>query len=517
MTHQRTRKDLALSILAGFLFGTSYIPFPAWAIFFCYVPLWMVWMRAEPNNQSTKHVFFTGWVMQFVLLLIGFNWVAHTVSVFGHMPLWAGCLVLMLFCSTASLNIPIAGAVWHWLFKNAPVGAKIVGLVTLTAITERLYPMIFDFHLGYTWLWMKFPAFQTASVFGFFGLSTITIAINGLVLWGFLMRKRRIHAGVAIVGILVALFAWGTIIESNLPKPDRSARVLVVQVNIGDEAPLWSLYGQAARPMIFEKFVKVTSEALAASPQPIDFAVWPETAFPDALPDPNLSFGFPNRLKLFLQQKNLALITGAYGFVNGKMSNSLFSLDKTGKFSSLPYAKTHLLAFGEYLPGSTWFPKLKTWIPEVADWARGGGPQILKLENFRLGAQICYEGLFDSFSRGLAQKGAQMIVNATHDNWYGTWEEPYQHAYMTFARAVETRLPLIRGTNTGISGVALASGEILEKSPMNEVWSKIYDVPYLENPVPTAFLSWGFYIFPVILALSFVGLLIGRFLNWRLS
>ena len=77
-----------------------------------------------------------------------------------------------------------------------------------------------------------------------------------------------------------------------------------------------------------------------------------------------------------------------------------------------------------------------------------------------MGPQICYEGLFDWFGRALANEGAQVIMNITNDSWYGTWEEPFQHGYMTLARAVEVRRPLVRSTNTGLSSVALASGEI---------------------------------------------------------
>ena len=292
MLHKRTQKDLALSIVSGILFGTSYIPFPAWAIFFCFVPLWLVWMNAD----STKKVFFTGWVMQFVMVLVGFNWVAHTVSEFGHMPLWVGILVLMLFCSLTSLNIPIAGVLWHLLFKDAPRWAKILGLVTLTAITERLYPMIFDFHLGYTWLWMKFPAFQIADVVGFFGLSTLTIAFNGLLLWAYLDSRRRMLAIASFVALFGGLNIWGHLKEQALPKPDKNVRAMIVQANIGDENPLFEKHGQAARPLIFESYSNLTMQTLKSATAPVDFILWPETAFPDALMDPNLSAGFPARL-----------------------------------------------------------------------------------------------------------------------------------------------------------------------------------------------------------------------------
>ena len=34
-----------LPLLSGALIGTSYIPFPPWALLFCHVPLWAFWLR----------------------------------------------------------------------------------------------------------------------------------------------------------------------------------------------------------------------------------------------------------------------------------------------------------------------------------------------------------------------------------------------------------------------------------------------------------------------------------------
>jgi apolipoprotein N-acyltransferase len=511
---KRLQKNLSLSILTGFLIGTSYIPFPPWAIFFCFVPLWLAWLDAE----SYREVFLTGWISQFVLMLIGFNWVAYTVHSFGHLPYWAAIITLFLFCSFASLNIPIAGVIWFRFFRKASRASQVIGFVTLTSITERLYPMIFDWHLGYTWLWIGWPAYQLADIFGFFGLSTLTITANGLVLWSQLAyaQKRPYLKPIAIgFSIFVFMNIWGYFRVHALPEPDRQAEVMIVQANIGDLEKEYVEHGDFAKQSIIDKYFKLTSEALRDRKTTPTFAIWPETAFPDAIVDAKMAFGFPAQLREFLKNHHLALITGAYGVAEKKISNLLFSLSEDGTWASAPYPKTHLLAFGEYIPGSIWFPQIKEWIPEVSDFGRGQGPQILNLKNMRLGAQICYEGLFDSFSRGLANKNAQMIVNVTNDSWFGTHEEPFQHLYMTLARAVETRRPLIRSTNTGISTVILANGEILTTSPTRSEWTHTYEIPYLENPTQPPFLTWGFYLFPVILGLTLAGALFWRKWHWR--
>ena len=179
-----------------------------------------------------------------------------------------------------------------------------------------------------------------------------------------------------------------------------------------------------------------------------------------------------------------------------------------------PYHKTVLLAFGEYVPVLDHFPGLKRrfqqLFPTIGDYGREPGQPCLEAGAYKLGAQICYEGLFDRFSRDLANRGAQIIVNLTNDSWYGTWEQPYQHLYMTLARAIEVRRPMVRSTNTGFSTVILANGQVLETSPLHQEWFHLYEVPYLANPPQTIFSGWGYWIFPVLLCVAFVGIFFTR-------
>jgi apolipoprotein N-acyltransferase len=155
-----------------------------------------------------------------------------------------------------------------------------------------------------------------------------------------------------------------------------------------------------------------------------------------------------------------------------------------------------LLAFGEYLPLSEQFPFLLKALPFVSNFGRGLGPAILDLplasgQGLRIGGQICYEGLYPDFTRGLVEKGAELLVNVTNDSWFGYPFEPNQHLYMTLARAIEVRRPLLRSTNTGISTAILASGEVLQKSPLHKEWFGHFVLPYKSNPPPTFFVLYG--------------------------
>ncbi|MDD1612396.1 MAG: apolipoprotein N-acyltransferase, partial [Methylococcaceae bacterium] len=255
----------------------------------------------------------------------------------------------------------------------------------------------------------------------------------------------------------------------------------------------------------------LTDQALAThADKKIDVALWPETAFPAILGPEYMDQEYPSALREFLRERQLPLITGAYGYDMQQRlpTNSLFVLDKNGELQPAHYSKTILLAFGEYIPGEQTFPQIRQWLPETGRFARGKGPsELLTWNGFKIGAQICYESLFPEFSRELAGRGAEFIVNATNDSWYGSWQEPYQHMYMTLARGVEFRIPVLRVTNTGISTVALASGEILERSPIYRPWSGLFEVRYRKNPEPTFYQRW-FSLVPALLWSSLAVLLI---------
>jgi len=504
-----------LPVFSGILVGTSYIPFPPWALFFCLVPLWLFWL----GEVSWKRILLGGWVAQFVITLIAAHWVAHTAHEFGHLPWPAAALALFLFCCVAHLFLPLSGLVWSLLRArgNLPRWAQLGLLPAVTALCWHYSPMLFPWNLGYAWLWGKFPAYQLAEYVGFSGLGALTIFLNLalLVAW----ENRAAWRGARVLGaalvFLIAINALGWLRGGNLPSPDAGMRVLIVQANIGNLAKERAERGQAFREKILGKYFALTAKGVTASggSRP-DFVLWPESAFPDTIRQDRMDEGNTLVLREFLRSHAIPLATGARGFdeAAGKKTNGFFLFENDGEVTGPPYHKTRLLAFGEYLPGGALFPGLKAWFPRTADFARGKGPQVKSFRGLTLGPQICYEGLFPGFSRSLANQGAQLFVNVTNDSWFGERAEPYQHLYATLARGIEFRRPVIRATNTGISTVMLADGTILNRSPLHAAWTHLYEIPYRKEPPPTFYQAYGYLLVPAILLLSPPAILL---LAWR--
>jgi len=104
----------------------------------------------------------------------------------------------------------------------------------------------------------------------------------------------------------------------------------------------------------------------------------------------------------------------------------------------------------------------------VGDFRPGKGFDPLVSDGRRLGALICYEGIFPEAAREYKRNRADLLVNITNDAWFGRTSAPYQHLSMTVFRAVENRLYLVRAANTGVSAVIDPTGVILSRTGIFE-------------------------------------------------
>ena len=507
-------------ILAGFLIGTSYIPFPPWALFFCLSPLLHFWWS---EAVSVRECLIAGWITQFILNMIGFHWIAYTASEFGHFPIYGGLLVLLGFAAIAHLYYPIAGAVAFFALKRLRISgpAALATYALVFALTDRFFTKIFPWHLGYPWLWAGWPGVQVSDVLGFEGLYYVTIAVNALLTWslveGLLKRspspseKRRAWAAALVAGLLISVVNLAGIgREKPWQKTDAELRVLAVQGNIGNfDKYMAELHENFGIPIV-QKYVDLSRKASAEFSN-AHVLNWPETAFPRPL-DRDFELPLAQQVRGLARELNLPILAGGYSAQYGTAGiyNGFFYVDAGGRLLQRPYRKTILLVFGETFPFSEYIPYMDKFFPEQGAFARGAGPMVWNLDLdgrerlfVKIGPQICYEGLYPWFSSAMSKAGAQVFANVTNDSWFWKPFEPNQHLYMTLARALEFRRPLFRSTNTGITTAMLASGEILQKSPIGEEWWGLLKIPYQTNPAHTIYERYG-HLWPWILAFALV-------------
>lgn len=502
-------KDLAPAFLSGVLVGTSYIPFYPWALFFCYLPLW--WSITQPE-QTLRKIFLKAWVTQFTLTLIGFHWISFVAHEFGFLPKPIAFIVLLLFGAIVHLHIPVAATFAIWLGRKVPLkpGATLLALALFLGLFEQLWPMIFKWHLGYTLFFAEWPVFQLAEYIGFNGLSVLILISQALLLWALLQKERRLK--LITLGSLSAVWLGLNFLghlrsEVIASSPQSQVRFGIVQANIGNLERYLAEKGRGYQYYIINKYFDLTEELVSQNPN-LEFIVWPEAAIPDFLDAYHKDRKYAQVFHQRLKELGVPLITGSYSSdpmdrIPRQDFNALFSFDAEGKPSSPPYRKTHLLIFGEYLPFSETFPELKKYNPAGSGFARGSGPQLLYSEPYQIGAQICYESLDPLFSAKLKHLGADLIVNVTNDSWFGPRSEPTQHLYMTLARAIETRIPLIRSTNTGISTAVDNRGQIYTMSPIGQEWAQAFEITKYASKPQTVYSRFGL-LWPFLLGLLLI-------------
>ena len=250
-------------------------------------------------------------------------------------------------------------------------------------------------------------------------------------------------------------------------------RFSLIQANIGDFLKVAAERGETkATQQVIGQYIDLSKQAANTQPAP-DALLWPETAYPAIFQrpmSPNEAL-MDHAMNEFTKDLKPLLIFGGYDIDPQALEyNSMFFYDAKTKTKNV-YHKAVLLMFGETLPFAENFPELKSLFPTMGFFGRGPGPQVMTIKNsagheFKVAPSICYEDLITDHSVEGAQLGADALVNITNDSWFGPKGEPFLHLALARFRSIETRLPLIRSTNTGITAFIDPSGEMLNSTDL---------------------------------------------------
>lgn len=179
--------------------------------------------------------------------------------------------------------------------------------------------------------------------------------------------------------------------------------------------------------------------------------------------------------------------------------------------SDYRYDKSHLVPFGEYIPrGFEWFVSAMT----TPLGNHQPGPALQKpfpikqdSTNIYAGIMICYE---DVFGGELAKRQREsdlphhLWINMTNLAWFGDGAVLDQHLRLARMRSLETGIPTIRATNTGVTAIIDSQGEIVSQLPTWQQSKLKGEVQAYDGQTP--YVKWGD---SPIVVLSFVILGIG--------
>lgn len=257
------------------------------------------------------------------------------------------------------------------------------------------------------------------------------------------------HGDVSLIlGLVIAALVYGAWELSAPLPPQEWLSVAAVQGNI----PQNHKWDRTFEEEIMKVYGKETRLALQAHP---DLVVWPEAATPRPLLNDEKIFYQVNRL---VQEGHVDLLAGSLYYQENPSHdyNAAILLSPAGARPQV-YDKIHLVPFGEYIPCRKTFP-LFQWIVGdrvLGDFDAGSEPKVLQLSTKPIGIAplICFEDTLGDLVRQFALRRAQLLITLTNDGWFGHTMASQQHAMNALFRAAETKLPLLRVANTGVTCV----------------------------------------------------------------
>lgn len=418
--------------------------------------------------DSSKQAFWFGFFTSFVVMVGGFYWVVYVLHEFGYVPWSVASLLYLGFCGFGALNFPLFTFFAYKIKESAKLSLDSSTtneifipffLPALFTFIEYGIPKLFPWYLGHSLYKMTY----LIQIVEITGCSFLTFILYQL---GSILQVRITQGYFPKVATRTAAILWTitllfSVYRVQTFKPEsRPYRTLLIQANIGSLEKVAAEKGIAGKvTYVVEQYKKLTQEELTK--KPFDLVLWPETAMPFQM-DSNSHFA--RDVKDFIAKQNTTFIIGGYGKgakYFDRDTNSAFYFPPGNNNYEARYNKIVLLPFGEFLPLGETFPILYQWFPQVANFERGESqaPFILK-DGTKVGATICYEDIIPALYRKTAAYLPNLIINVTNDSWFGPTSEPFLHASLTNFRAIESRIPFLRVTNTGTSFVVDMLGRI---------------------------------------------------------
>ena len=213
---------------------------------------------------------------------------------------------------------------------------------------------------------------------------------------------------------------------------------------------------------IFEKLSQL-SEIAAHTVPPPDLLVWPESAVPDLVHD-ELSEGHRFVMEVSGATKT-DLLLGGIDAEDRAVYNAALLVPSSDEEMQV-YRKRHLVPFGEYVPLRHSFPPFGAiagqWVP--SDFNFGEDYTLFRLTkgDVLVAPLICFEDTVGELARQFVLKGANLFVDVTNDGWFLHSVGSRQHLSNAIFRCVETRRPMVRAANTGVTCFINEFGRVTE-------------------------------------------------------
>ena len=494
------------------------------------------WLAVLDRARSLRGALAIGWLFAVAYVLAVFPWFARGIAAYTGTPLPIAFAMLVLGAPLLQPQLLVYAVVRRLARLDAGAAglhAALAGALLYVG-AEWAWPKLLGDSIGHG-LFAAPRIRQAADLAGAHGLSFALLLVNecalavgkALAVDRAAVRARLLRAcapAACAAAIVLALTGYGTLRLAQLGGEVVAPPLLtaaIVQADI-------SRYGELARELgsydavrgILDEHFALSRQALSQAK--LDLLVWPETVYPTTFGTPKTpeAAAFDREIAVFVASSSVPLVFGAYDVDAGDEFNAAVFLEpptRTGRLEFESYRKAWLFPLTERVPKFLDNERVRGWLPWLGTWKPGAGPQVTALalpggRRLRVAPLICYDAVTPELAIAAVREGAELIVTLSNDAWFAAGEGPHLHLVVSAFRSLETRRPQVRATNTGISAMISATGELLTQAGVHERAALVARVP-AGSGSRTLMLAWGDWFGRAALAAGLVLLGAGRWIR----
>ncbi len=471
-TTESKRLSLVLCLISGFI---GVIPYYFESLFICtFISLIFVFYVVLKQKNTRKRYFspFFFYFLGFYTPLYLFLSELYPYERFGFtdgqasLIVVCSCIIIPLIHSLVS-----AGVMYISKFFRGNM-ESVLGYGALWCISEWVLSLGM---LAFPWgniavsLTGFLPYLQTASFFGKYFISFITVCGCAYIVYGCLNKVRLISffgAGIILFNSLLGTVLW------LIPAEEQdTVATAVIQGNTSSNDKWKS--GKSRE--IFKQIISLTRQAAENGAEMIVLA---ESAIPSTFTEGGYTHRSFAEIAL---DHNTTIIMGANFSENGKEYNSTLAILPDGTLSER-YDKRHLVPFGEFIPfvdilGEV-LPFVAAFNESSSVFIEGTEPIIINTEKAKIAPLVCFDSIFPDFAREASKEGGEIITIVTNDSWFNDSAGIYTHLRHAQLRAIENGKFVVRSANTGISAFIDTKGK-----RHNETQPLVADIIYSDIPI----------------------------------
>jgi len=476
---------IALSLCGGIISGLAWTGWCTGLILLCgFVPFFYIGNHLFENNKRyTPNAFFLYLLPGFVVFsILTIGWI-RVVSITAAIFYILSSAFLMSFTMFTAHKIRLKEG-------------NVQGFVSLLAFWLSLEFLCLKVNILSPWinigngLSKDILFIQWYEVTGTSG-GTLWILLSNLFLFLFLSRllakksKRLIYMSLWLAIVII-------------PSAASILRYRTIKISTGNEneaviiQPNFDPYGEKFTTSFEKQLEKVINMAEPLITESTDWLVTPETTVADPVNENSLANNKYIEMIRNLTEKRplLSVVTGMVSYISVSAGleteednitsmpspedqnvyfNSAFKID-TGAEIEI-YHKSRLVPGFEFIPSKGIFERISRLLPKLGGINRGYSTQEERScfsnsdKSQIIAPVICYESVFGEYVTDYILKGAGAIFIITNDGWWKNTEGYKQHFSYASLRAIETRRPVVRAANTGISCLIDIRGKVTMKTP----------------------------------------------------